>query len=81
MLKLAALAYLPVNAVLFGFMSMALALIPGLTRDFGTAATAYYGAAALSFLLALPISWLVARRMLTRRERRLLDAQAGAGDR
>lgn len=77
MFKIAALAYLPINAVLFGFMSMLLAIIPGLTRDFGTAATMYYGAAALSFILAAPLSYLAARRMLSRRERRRLDKGEG----
>ena len=33
----------------------------------------------LSLLIAVPLSMLVAHRMLTRRERRLLDAHAGVG--
>jgi hypothetical protein len=79
MWKLAALAWMPINAVLFGAFVVAIAMLPDLTRDFESGATAIYGAAALSIILAVPLSWLVARRMLTRRERRRLDAMAGQG--
>ena len=77
MWKLALLAYMPIAAVIFGFLGMLLAV--GLPRDmpFAESAWAYYGAAALSFIGAVPIAWLVARRMLWRRERRLLDASSG----
>lgn len=78
MWKIAALAFMPVAAVCFGALALPLAVIPGLREHFGLAASLYYGAAALSMLIALPISWLVARRMLTRRERRLLDATTGS---
>lgn len=53
--------------------------IPQVVHDFEAATTLYYGAAVLSFLLAFPVAWVVARRMLTRREKRLLDAHAGTG--
>lgn len=79
MLKVAALAYLPVAAVLFGLLVMAILAIPGVVHDFEVGAALYYGAAALSLVLAAPAAWLVARRMLTRREKRLLDAHAGIG--
>lgn len=79
MLKLAALAYLPVAAVTFGALAILIALIPGVVRDFEVAAGLYYGAAALSLLIAAPLAWLTARNMLTRREKRLLDAHAGVG--
>lgn len=77
MLKLAAVAFLPVAAVLFGGLAIGLSIMPGLANNFEVAAGLYYGAAALSFVLAAPVSWLIARLMLTRRERRLLDAHAG----
>lgn len=79
MWKLAALAWLPTSAVLFGALIIVITLMPELTRDFTTGAAAIYGAAALSGVLAAPLSWWVARRMLTRRERRRLDAMGGQG--
>ena len=79
MFKVAALAYLPIAAALFGLLVLGITAFPGVTHDFEVAASLYYGAAALSFLLAIPAAWLVARRMLTRREKRLLDAHAGMG--
>ena len=78
MLKVAALAYMPIAAFLFGLFVMMILALPGTVRDFEVGATLYYGAAALSLLMALPVAWVVARRMLTRRERRLLDAHAGS---
>ncbi|MCK8783665.1 hypothetical protein M0638_04620 [Roseomonas sp. NAR14] len=79
MLKVAALAFLPAAAVLFGIMAVPLAMMPAIHDSFSQGATLYYGAAALSFILAVPVSWYVARRMLSRRERALLDAGAGRG--
>lgn len=79
MLKLAAVAFAPVAAVTFGLLIIVALAITGTSRDFTTAAGLYYGAALLSLLVAAPISVLIARRMLTRRERRLLDAHAGVG--
>lgn len=79
MLKLAAVAYLPTAAALFGVFVLAIIFIFGRVRDFELGATLYYGAAGLSLLLAAPVAWLVARRMLTRREKRLLDAHVGMG--
>lgn len=75
MLKLAALAFLPIAAVTFGVLSLVLVAVPSLVHDFETAAPAYMTAAVASFVLAAPLAWLVARRMLTNRERRLLDAR------
>lgn len=77
MWKLAALAWMPINAVLFGVLVVVITHLPGVTTDFGTGATAIYGAAAASIVLAVPLAWWTARRMLTRRERRLLDATHG----
>lgn len=77
MFKLAALAFLPTAAVTFGVLVIILSVIPGLASTFTAAALVYYSAALLSFVLAIPLAYLVARRMLTRRERRLLDARAG----
>lgn len=77
MFKLAAIAFPPVAAVTFGVLVIVLAVIPGLASTFAVAVPLYYGAAALSFVIAVPLAWLAARRMLTRRERRLLDARAG----
>ena len=76
MFKLAALAFPPIAAVTFGVLVIALSVIPGLASAFTTAALLYYGAAALSVVIAIPLAYLAARRMLTRRERRLLDARA-----
>lgn len=76
MFKLAALAFPPIAAVTFGALAVLLAVIPGLGSRFAIAASMYYGAALLSFVIAIPLAYLVARRMLTRRERRLLDARA-----
>lgn len=77
MLKVAALAFMPTAAVLFGLFVMMILALPGTVRDFEVGAWLYYGAAGLSLLMALPIAWVVARRMLTRRERRLMDAHVG----
>ncbi len=79
MLKVAAIAYLPIAAVLFGVLVLGINAIPQVYHDFEAATALYYGAAVLSFLLAFPVAWVVARRMLTRREKRLLDAHAGTG--
>lgn len=79
MLKLAAVAYLPTAAALFGLLVLGIIVIFGRVDDFENGATLYYGAAGLSLLLAAPVSWLVARRMLTSREKRLLEAHAGVG--
>lgn len=79
MFKVAALAFLPAAAVLFGVLVIGILALPGVVRDFEVGASLYYGAAVLSAVLAIPAAWLVARRMLTRRERRLLDAHAGRG--
>lgn len=79
MLKLAALAYGPVAAVTFGVLVVLIIAVPGVFRDFEVSAFLYYGAAVLSLLIAVPLAMMVARRMLTRRERRLLDAHAGVG--
>lgn len=79
MWKIAALAWMPINAVLFGFLLLLISVFPELTRDFGAGATAIYGAAAVSFVVAVPLAYMVARRMLTRREKRRMDApEAGA---
>ena len=77
MWKLAALAWMPISAVLFGAFIVTVTQMPWLLRDFTAGAMAIYGAAALSILLAVPLSWWVARRMLTRREKHLMDAMAG----
>ncbi|MGD9508391.1 MAG: hypothetical protein AB7I59_30635 [Geminicoccaceae bacterium] len=79
MLKLAALAYGPVAAVTFGVLVLLVIAVPGMFRDFEVAAWLYFGAALLSLLIAVPLAMMVAHRMLTRRERRLLDAHAGVG--
>ncbi|MFL1462750.1 hypothetical protein ACI6QG_11140 [Roseococcus sp. DSY-14] len=77
MWKLALLAYMPIAAVIFGFLGMILAVAVPRDMPFEDAAWAYYGAAALSFIGAAPVAWMVARRMLWRRERRMLDASSG----
>ncbi|WP_137123938.1 hypothetical protein [Roseomonas sp. HF4] len=79
MLKVAALAFIPIVAVLLGTLAILVTSFPSLTRDFTTGASLIYGGAALCVLLAIPLAWLVARRMLLRREKRLLDAAAGRG--
>lgn len=77
MWKVAALAWMPISAVLFGGFIVTVTQMPWLLRDFTAGATAIHGAAALSILLAVPLSWWVARRMLTRREKHLMDVMAG----
>lgn len=77
MWKVAALAWMPISAVLFGAFIVTVTQMPWLLRDFTAGATAIYGAAALSIVLAVPLSWWVARRMLTRREKHLMDVMAG----
>ena len=45
MLKVAALAYLPIAAVLFGLLVLAITAIPQIAHDFEAATALYYGAA------------------------------------
>jgi len=80
MLKLAAIAFLPTASVIFGVLVVLILSFPAATRDFAQGASLMYGAAALSMLISLPVAWQIARRMLSRRERRLLDAGAGTGE-
>ncbi len=75
MWKVAIFAWMPIFAVLFGITAIIVTHVPGLTRDFDGGAAALYGGAAASALIAAPLAWLVARRMLARRERRLMDAR------
>lgn len=70
MLKIAAIAFMPIAAVVFGTMAVLLAMIPGLREQFALAAATYYGMALLSFIIAAPLAWMVAWRMLSRREKR-----------
>ncbi len=79
MLKLAAIAFLPTSSVIFGAFMVIILSFPAATQNFVQGAWLIYGAAALSMLIALPVSWQIARRMLTRRERKLLDASAHTG--
>jgi hypothetical protein len=79
MLKLAALAFLPTSSVIFGALAVIILSFPAATRNFAQGAWLIYGAAALSLLIALPVSWQIARRMLSRRERKRLDASAHTG--
>ncbi|WP_395698192.1 hypothetical protein [Methylocella sp.] len=76
MAKIAMIAFLPIAAVTFGVMSLFIALNPQLTHNFDWAFGAYMSVALLSFVVAAPISWLVARRMMTRRDKRIADASA-----
>jgi hypothetical protein len=79
MLKLTALAFLPTASVIFGILLVLILSFPALLSDFGASAWLLYGAAALSMIIAAPVAWWVARRMLSRRELRLLNAGAGTG--
>lgn len=74
MWKIAALAWMPIAAVLFGLQVAIVTHIPGVTGDFDQGAMLIYGSAVLSALVAVPLAWYVARRMLSRQERRRLDA-------
>jgi ABC-type Fe3+ transport system permease subunit len=76
MFRLVAIAFMPVASVIFGAFLISILVFPSATSDFATGAWLIYGAAAASVVIALPIAWFVARRMLSRRERRLLDAGA-----
>lgn len=69
MLKVAALAYLPIATVLLGLLVLGITAVPKVMRGFEAATALYHGAAVLSLLLTFPVAWLVARRMLTRREK------------
>ncbi|WP_232478520.1 hypothetical protein [Roseomonas rosulenta] len=79
MFKLTALAFMPTSAVIFGILVIVILSFPSATTDFSEGAWLIYGSAALSIAISVPIAWLVARRMLNRRERRLIDAGAGTG--
>lgn len=68
----AALAFLPLAAVSFGALAALVAIFPEATHDIGVGATLLYGAAAISVIVAIPLSFLVARRMTTARDRRML---------
>lgn len=76
MLKLVVIAFMPVASVTFGALVVLILSFPAASSDFARGAWLIYGAAAASVVIALPIAWFVARRMLTRRERRRLDAGA-----
>lgn len=52
MLKVAALAYLPIAAVLFGLLVLGITAIPQVVHDFKAATALYHGAAVLSLPLA-----------------------------
>lgn len=56
-LIVAALVYLPVNAVLFGLKLVPILTIPALTPH---SATLIPIATAVTFILALPVAWLIA---------------------
>ncbi|WP_395664476.1 hypothetical protein [Methylocella sp.] len=76
MAKIALIAFLPTSAVLFGLMSLFVAMNPQATHNFDWAFGLYMTIALASMILAAPVSWLVARRMMTRRDKRIVDAQA-----
>lgn len=59
----AALAALPVNAVLFGIGAVTVLSIPALSEH---ATTLIPTVVLASFALTLPITWLVSRRMMLR---------------
>lgn len=79
MVKLTAIAFLPTASVIFGIMLVLILSFPAGLDHFATGAWRLFGSAVLSVVIAAPIAWLVARRMLTRRELRLLNAGAGTG--
>jgi len=73
MWMVAALAFMPLAAVIFGTLAILVLVFPDLTRTVDIGASLLYGAAVLSIVVALPLSWLAARRMTTRRDRRMLQ--------
>lgn len=75
MLKLTLLALPPVWAVLFGSYTI-FALSIWHLSEYGVPVLIGGGVATL--IIAFPISFLIARRMLVRRERRLMKAQSKA---
>jgi len=70
---IASLAFMPLAAVVFGALAVPVLVFPELTDSIGMGAGLLYGAAALSIILSVPLAWLVARRMATARDRRLLQ--------
>lgn len=72
MWMVAAIAFMPLAAVTFGLLSLVVVIFPEAMRDLPLGATLLYGAAALSVVISVPLSFLVARRMVTARDRRML---------
>lgn len=76
MLRLIALAFMPTFSVTFGVLVVAILGVPTATDSYSRGAWLIDGSAALSVAISLPLAWLVARQMLSRRERRHLSAGA-----
>ena len=70
----AALAFMPIAAVIFGAFAALVAIFPETTHDLGLGATLLYGGAALSVVISIPLAFMAARRMTTRRDRRMLNS-------
>ncbi|MBO6676103.1 MAG: hypothetical protein JJ908_13605 [Rhizobiales bacterium] len=79
--SMAALAFLPVAAVTFGVLWVAVIAIgePIFATpifQFDSGALPLFAGIALSFLVAVPIAYLIARAMMTRDEKRRYDNSA-----
>ena len=81
MWKVAALAWMPVNAVMFGAFVVVIAHMPWLTGDMMAGGSAILLAAGVSLVTAMPIALWVARRMVTPEDRRALRAEGCDGSR
>lgn len=79
--SMAAVAFLPVAAVMFGLLWVIVIAIgePVFATpifQFDSGALPLFAGIALSFLLSVPISYLIAKTMMTRGERRRLGSSA-----
>lgn len=79
--SMAALAFLPVAAVTFGVLWVAViaigeSIFATPIFQFDSGALPLFAGIALSFLVAVPIAYLIARAMMTRDEKRRYDNSA-----
>ncbi len=72
MWRVAALAWMPINALIFGATIVVIAHVPGLTRDIAASGGVIAIAALASVIAAVPPALWVARRMVTPRDREAL---------
>lgn len=81
MWRVAALAWMPINALIFGATIVVIAHVPGLTGDITVGGGTIFVAAFASVVAAMPPALWVAQRMVTPRDRDALGAPACDGTR